>query len=253
MNSFELIKAIFVFDKKSGRPYIRRTFGDFQAEPFLVIGFLNAIMKFAKEVGKSDLKIIDMQDLRFFFTEKANNGNSIIFTAITKNIVSPLDLKFKIKTIESLFLERFTSEELADISREIEYFEDFIPVIDEIIGGDIRPLDKEVTDNIQDVLKDLVQYGNISGAGVYSFTGKVLANSMNDKQRDLFDKFFTGIFCAGISGITRAIITTLEYSLYITGLQGDCILVVFSSTKRFQTSDRKKISETILKINELIG
>ena len=54
------IKAIFVFDKRSGRPYIRRTFGGFQAEPFLVMGFMNAIMKFAKEVGKSDLRIIDM-------------------------------------------------------------------------------------------------------------------------------------------------------------------------------------------------
>ncbi|MFX1297100.1 MAG: hypothetical protein ACFFD2_19885 [Promethearchaeota archaeon] len=54
MNDTKLIKAIFIFDKKSGRPFIRRTFGGFNAEPFLVMGFLNAIMKFAKEVGKSD-------------------------------------------------------------------------------------------------------------------------------------------------------------------------------------------------------
>ncbi|MDD1777646.1 MAG: hypothetical protein LUQ65_05700, partial [Candidatus Helarchaeota archaeon] len=108
MSLSEFVRAIFIFEKKSGRPYVRRTYGNFQAEPFLVMGFLNAIMKFSKEVGKSDLRMIDLQDLRFFFSEK----ESVIITAITHISVSALELKFKIKTIESLFLERFKPDDL---------------------------------------------------------------------------------------------------------------------------------------------
>ena len=254
MNDFDLIKAIFIFDKKSGRPFVRRTFGNFQAEPFLVMGFLNALMKFAKEVGKSDLKIIDMQDLRFFFTEKNFTENrSIIFTAITHISVSPLDLKFKIKTIESLFLEKYAPEDLLDVGREIEYYETFIPVIDEIITGDVRPVNKEISVEVKDTLEALIQNENIAGAGVFSFTGIILADRLTTDQKKLFFKLFNGIYAGGLSGITRVVIDTHNYSIYITSLEEDCLLVVFSNKKRFQTTDRSKISETIVRINELIA
>lgn len=249
MSRSELIKAIFIFDKKSGRPYIRRTFGDFQAEPFLVMGFLNAIMKFAKEVGKSDLRMIDMQDLRFFFTEKENT----IFTSITTKTVSPVDLKFKIKTIESIFLEKYSPKELGNISLEIEYFETFIPIIDEIVFGDVRYLEQAKRDQLQMLLEHLVENDNISGAAVLSFTGITLASALTDTQKEVFLQFFNGIFGIGISGITRVIIDTHSYSIYLTALEEDCILVVFSLNKRFQTYDKKKISETILQVNELIA
>lgn len=248
MSRSELIKAIFVFDKKSGRPFIRRTFGDFQAEPFLVMGFLNAIMKFAKEVGKSDLRMIDMQDLRFVFTEK----NDIIFTSITNKIMSPLDLKFKIKTIESIFLEKYTPEDLANISLEIEYFESFIPIIDEIIFGDVRYLANGKRDQMQSLLDNLIENENIASAAILSFTGILLVSTLTEKQKDVFYKFFNGIFAAGVSGITRVIIDTQTFSLYITSLEEDCILVVFSLSKQFQNLDKKKINETILQVNELI-
>ena len=249
MNRSELIKAIFIFDKRSGRPYIRRTFGGFQAEPFLVMGFLTAIMKFAKEVGKSDLRIIDMQDLRFFFTEK----NNIIFTSITSKTVSPLDLKFKIKTIESIFLEKYSQDELANIGLEIEHFESFIPIIDEIVFGDVRHVKKEKRGEMQILLKALTQNENIAGAAILSFTGVILASVMTDSQKELFLKFFNGIYGLGVSGITRVIIDTHNFSIYITHLEEDCILVVFSLNKRFQNYDKKKISETILQVNDLIA
>ncbi|MHA1264365.1 MAG: hypothetical protein ACTSRS_03940 [Candidatus Helarchaeota archaeon] len=248
MSYSELIKAIFIFDKKSGRPYIRRTFGDFQAEPFLVMGFLNAIMKFAKEVGKSDLRMIDMQDLRFFFTEK----NDIIFTSITSKTVSPLDLKFKIKTIESIFLEKYSAKDLSNVSLEIEYFENFIPIIDEIVFGDVRYLDKDVRAKMQQLLITLTEFENIAGAAILSFTGVILANALTEKQKEIFLKFFNGIFGVGISGITRVIIDTINYSIYIINLEEDCILVVFSKNKQFQTFDKQKINETILQINQLL-
>ncbi len=248
MSGSELIKAIFIFDKKSGRPYIRRTFGDFQAEPFLVMGFLNAIMKFAKEVGKSDLKIIDMQDLRFIFTEK----NNIIFTSITTKLVSPLDLKFKIKTIESIFLEKYSPEDLADVGREIEYFESFIPVIDEIVFGDVRYVRQEVKSQMQQIIEKLVNHKNISGAAIISFTGILLASELTPNQKDLFLKFFSGIFGIGVSGISRVIIDTHNFSINITTLEEDCLLVVFSSDKHFQSLDKKKINETILQLNALM-
>jgi predicted regulator of Ras-like GTPase activity (Roadblock/LC7/MglB family) len=248
MSFSELVKAIFIFDKRSGRPFVRRTFGDFQAEPFLVMGFLNAIMKFSKEVGKSDLRMIDMQDLRFFFTEK----NNVIFTSITNKIVSPLDLKFKIKTIESIFLERFSEEELADMSREIEYYESFIPIIDEIVFGDVRHVPKERRKHMLSILEALNQNDNIAGAAIISFTGILIADALTDAQRELFLNFFNGIYGIGISGITRVLVDTINLSIYITNLEGDCLLVVFSKTKRFQTADRQKISETILEINNLV-
>ncbi|MFX1297101.1 MAG: hypothetical protein ACFFD2_19890 [Promethearchaeota archaeon] len=105
---------------------------------------------------------------------------------------------------------------------------------------------------VTNILKNLIQNKNIAGAGVFSFTGINVADSLTDFQKDIFSKFFNGIFAVGVSGITRVIIDTHNYSIYITTLEEDCLLVVFSSTKRFQTSDRSKISETIIKINELI-
>jgi len=247
MSLAEFIRAIFIFEKKSGRPFVRRTYGNFQAEPFLVMGFLNAIMKFSKEVGKSDLRMIDLQDLRFFFTEKEN----VIITAITHKSVSALELKFKIKTIESLFLERFKAEELADIGREIEYFEDFIPVIDEIVRGDVRYLDYKAKKKLKEVLENLITDG-FSGAAVFSFNGVIFAESLSEKQREIFLKFFDGIFCSGVSSISRVIIDTYEYSIFISALEEDCFLIVFDTNKRFQDSDIEKISEIVLELNSLI-
>jgi len=248
MSLAEFVRAIFIFDKRSGRPFVRRTYGNFQAEPFLVMGFLNAIMKFSKEVGKSDLRMIDLQDLRFFFSEKEN----VIITAITHKAVSALELKFKIKTIESLFIERFKSEELADVGREIEYFEDFIPVIDEIVRGEVRFLDEAAKEKMQQVLENLVSDGDFTGAAVFSFNGVIFASALTEKQKEVFLKIFDGIFSSGVSGISRVIIDTYEYSIYSSGLEEDCFLMVFSSSKRFQDLDLEKISEFILELNSLI-
>lgn len=249
MSLSEFVRAIFIFEKKSGRPYVRRTYGNFQAEPFLVMGFLNAIMKFSKEVGKSDLRMIDLQDLRFFFTEKEN----VIITAITHKSVSALELKFKIKTIESLFLERFKTEDLMDVGREIEYFEEFIPVIDEIVRGDVRYLQNQQKDKMRQTLENLIREKNLGGAAVFSFNGIVFAEVLSEKQRVVFEKFFDGIFCSGISGIRKVSIDTYDYSVNIYGLEEDCFLIVFSTEKGFLEVDKEKLNDFILELNSLIA
>lgn len=249
MSLSEFVRAIFIFEKKSGRPYVRRTYGNFQAEPFLVMGFLNAIMKFSKEVGKSDLRMIDLQDLRFFFTEK----ESVIITAITHKSVSALELKFKIKTIESLFLERFKPDELNDVGREIEYFEEFIPVIDEIVRGDVRYLQGDQKEKMHQTLENLIREKNFGGAAVFSFNGIVFAEVLSEKQREMFEKFFDGIFCSGISGIRKVAIDTYDYSVHIYGLEEDCFLIVFSSEKRFEEADKEKLDDFIVELNSLIA
>ncbi|TFF88301.1 MAG: hypothetical protein EU549_03295 [Promethearchaeota archaeon] len=252
MNSGEeLIKAFLIFEKKSGRPYIHRIYPGFNADPFLLIGFLNAMIKFAKEamLGKKAIKLIDMQDLRFAFME----SNKIIFTAVSSNLNSPLDLEFKIKTIESLFLETFSKEELSDATLSIEHYNPFTPIVDEIIQGEVKYVKDNKVENLKSQLDEYKEKNdNILGLAIISFTGIVIVNSLQPKHYDLISKLINNLFSTQISGIRRFNLELTKLHVYIELISIDSYLLYVTDKQYLKCIEDENFSNFKNKISKIL-
>jgi len=253
----DLVKALFIFDKKSGRPYIRYLGrkGEFDIEPFLVIGFLTAIIKFSREVGKSDLKVIDMEDLRFIFSEK----DDVVCCAITTKLINPLDLLFKVQTIETLFLNSFKTEELSNPRIELEFFETFIPVLEEIIYGNVRSFSDNEINLVKEKLDEFKNFHKkMSGAAVISFTGDLLVNSLDGPdQVELVRTFFNAIFGTRITGIEKILIDLSQlsydgYSFLIKRIEEETLLVLISKSGEYLQSHDKEIQKLIHEVFKML-
>ncbi len=253
----DLLKALFIFNKKSGRPFIRYLGrkGEFDIEPFLVIGFLTAIIKFSREVGKSELKIIDMEDLRFIFSEK----DDTICCAVTTKLINPLDLLFKVQTIETLFLNSFTEEELNNPRIELEFFETFLPVLEEILYGNVRSFSKEEISTVKKLLDEFKNlHKKMSGAAVISFTGDLLVNSLKGSdQVELVRTFFNAIFGTRITGIDKILIDLSQlsydgYSILINRIEEETLLVLISKSGEYLQSHDKEMQKLIHNIAKLL-
>ncbi|NVM03778.1 MAG: hypothetical protein HWN67_15720 [Candidatus Helarchaeota archaeon] len=250
MSSVEVIKAIFIFDKKSGRPFIRfRPSRDFQIEPFLVIGFLTAIMKFSKEVGRSDLKMIDMENLRFVFTEK----DGIIFNAITTKLVKPIDLMFKLNTISTIFLNEYTMEELLDPKIALEYYDGFKNTIDEIIHGTVRGLELERESKLKEILNEFNKNNELDGSGIISFTGDFLVTAFNKiEDEETVHSIFNSIFETKIFGINNFTITILNRHIIITRIEEESLLVIIMREDQICPTIEENIEEIKKRIRKIL-
>ena len=252
----EVVKAVYIFNKRNGRPFIRyvKNKQDFAVESFLVIGFLTAILKFSREVGKTDLKMIDMEDLRFVFTQR----DDIVFTAICATTVNPLDLLFKITTIESIFLNDFTQEELFDSRLELEYFNRFIPIVDEIIQGDIRFIEPE---NKQKIIQELEKFRSyhekISGLAILSFTGDILIDVLiRDVCRTAVKSLFNTVFGIRLTGISQVLIdftTPEKYSIFIKQIEEETLLAVIAESERDIREHHDKIEKLIKDVDQILS
>ncbi|MHA1269557.1 MAG: hypothetical protein ACTSPY_07185 [Candidatus Helarchaeota archaeon] len=251
MNKTELIKGFLIFDKKSGRPFIHRTYPGFNADPFLLIGFLNAMIKFAKEamIGHSDLRMIDMQDLRFAFME----SNGIIFTAISSNLCSPLDLKFKIKTIVSLFLESFTGEELSNTALSIEHYKAFNKIVDEVIEGEVKFISINKIKELRQLLDEFKeQIDDILGLAIISFTGIVLVNSLEPEHYDIIAKLINSLFSTQISGIKKFYLQLVDKLIYIKLISIDSYLIYITIKNQDFNFEDNQYTEFENKISNIL-
>ncbi|MHC1592098.1 MAG: hypothetical protein ACXQS8_08420 [Candidatus Helarchaeales archaeon] len=252
----DIVKAVFIFNKKNGRPFIRyiKNKQDFDVESFLVIGFLTAIIKFAREVGRTDLKVIDMEDLRFIFTEK----NDVVFTAITGTTVNPIDLLFKIKTIESIFLNEFTPKELSDSRLELEYFNKFIPVVDEIIHGDVRYIRSEEKEKVKkQLLKFKEKNEFIMGMALFSFTGEILLDLFQvEEHRKSSRILFNAIFGTRLTGISRFCIEfvfTKKFAIFMKRIEEETLIVLIGPDQDTLIKNESKINDLTKKIGKIIS
>lgn len=250
MSRVEIIKAIFIFDKKSGRPFIRYLPSrDFKIEPFLVIGFLTAIMKFSKEVGRSDLKMIDMENLRFVFTEQEDT----IFNAITTKLVKPLDLMFKLNTISTIFLNEFSKEELCNPRIPLEYYDKFLKTVDEIIHGEVRVLEYTKEEKIRELLILFNEENQIAGSGVLSFTGDFLVNAFtDDADVDLVFTIFNSTFETKIFGINKFTIDIKNQDILIMKIDEETLFAVAGSENQNLQNLEEKVNELVLQIVEIL-
>ena len=244
----EIVKALFIFNKKSGRPFIRYLGrrGDFDIEPFLVIGFLTAIIKFSREVGKSELKIIDMEEMRFVFTEK----DDTVVCAVTTKLINPLDLLFKVQTIETLFLNSFTEEELINPRIELEFFETFLPTLEEILFGTVRTFSDEEIKKIKAILDDFVDFHKkMAGGAIVSFTGDILVSAFRSKeQEEVVRTFFNAVFGTRVSGIEKILIELSQlsfegHSILFERVEEETLLVLISKSGEYLQSHEEPIQK----------
>ncbi len=226
----ELIKGFLIFEKRTGRPFIHRTYPGFNADPFLLIGFLNAMIKFAREamVGRTNIRLIDMHDLRFAFME----SKGIVFTAICSSLCSPLDLEFKIKTIISLFLEAYSEKEWTDPSLSIDHYSPFNKIVDEILKGEVKYVEATKVKHLQELLKDFkTKKEEIIGIAIISFTGIIIVNYLQSEHYELISSLINSLFSIHISGIKTLYLHLVDKYILIKAVSIDCYLVYIFNTK----------------------
>ena len=102
---FKTVKAFFIFQKDEGHTLFTRSYETTSTAPdaHLVVAFLSAMFSFAKTSSLSELRVVDMTDIRFSFIEK----DGLIFSVLVSPLVSPLDVQFKLSTLASLFFEEY--------------------------------------------------------------------------------------------------------------------------------------------------
>ena len=246
MTKEELIKALLIFDKKTGTPFIHYVPAeDFDKDPNLIISLLTSVIKYSKELGQTNLKMLDLEGFRLVFTEKQD----IVFNAISNKLVNPMDLLFKLNTIQTLFLNEFTEEILSDPNISKNYFDNFVEKIDEIINGDLR-----VLENKQSVKKILERFNKnkfVIGSAVLSFAGNFLVNTFSKTETNLIQGIFNTNFELIVAGIKKALIEFRNMTFYTKKIDDQTLFAtIIENVKNFEKIQAKidKVGEEIIKV-----
>ncbi len=183
LTEFKAVKAFFIFEKDQGTTLFTRSYERSSTAPdaHLVVAFLTAMFSFAKTTSLSDLRVVDMTDIRFSFIEK----NGLIFAVLVSPLVSPLDIQFKLSTIASLFFSDYGAKlESIDIV-DTEMFSSFNDCVDEVFTGETRQMLKSSKNAALFYLKKLVskEETGARGAMILSFTGDILLEYKMDQPR----------------------------------------------------------------------
>ena len=179
---FKSVKAFFIFQKDEGHTLYTRSYEKKSTAPdaHLVVAFLTAMFSFAKSSSLSELKVVDMTDIRFSFIEK----DGLIFAVLASPLVSPLDVQFKLSTLASLFFEEY-SENLRELKLiDTDVFISFTKYVDEVFAGETRRMLQSSKNAAKFYLKKLVdREEGARGAMIVSFTGDILLEYKMDQQR----------------------------------------------------------------------
>ena len=186
VSDYKAIKAFFIFEKESGNTLFIRSYEQTTSktpDAHLVVAFLTAMFSFAKTASSlSDLKVVDMTDIRFSFIEK----DGLIFAVLVSPLISPLDVQFKLTTISSLFFSDYQEELLKrDKLIETDDYSGFSKSVDEIFSGETREMLKSSKNAALFYLKKLVDRkgSGARGAMIISFTGDILLEHNMDHPR----------------------------------------------------------------------
>lgn len=184
LEKFKAIKAFFIFEKETGNTLFTRSYeieGTKTPDAHLIVAFLTAMFSFAKSSSLSELRVVDMTDLRFSFIER----NDLVFAVLASPLVSPMDLQFKLMTIASLFLAEYSSEMEGLQLIETDIFEGFNEGVDEVFLGETREMLTSSKNAALFYLKKLVQEVETGarGAMIVSFTGDILIEYKMDQKR----------------------------------------------------------------------
>ncbi|MFX0050429.1 MAG: hypothetical protein ACFFAJ_00140 [Candidatus Hodarchaeota archaeon] len=171
---FKQIKAFFIFRKESGETLFTRSYETNEGktpDAHLVVAFLTAMFSFAKS-SLSDLRVVDMTDNRFSFIER----DELVFAILASPLVSTMDMQFKLTTIASLFLSKYSDDIKKIDIVDTDMFSNFTEEVDEIFSGETREMLTSSKNAAKFYLRKLVksEEGVVRGAMIISFTGDIL-------------------------------------------------------------------------------
>ncbi|MHA1382563.1 MAG: hypothetical protein ACTSR3_02275 [Candidatus Helarchaeota archaeon] len=249
MTEDDAIKALIIFNKATEDLYVNYIVSrEFQINPHYIVSFLKATLMFAKKIGQSEAKIVDVEKLRLLFIEQQN----IIFTIISTKLVSPIDTLSKLNTISTLFLNEFSEEMLNNEKKYRKQFSNFEVIIQEIIHGELTALENEKKSQIKKLLEELNEAETILGSGILSFSGKILVNTFNNHEINLINAIFNSMYEMKISGITKIFVEFQNLNFFSNKLNDEIVLVVMSKKGSSVANLEKDLEEIKSKISTII-
>ncbi|MFX0095946.1 MAG: hypothetical protein ACFFBD_29680 [Candidatus Hodarchaeota archaeon] len=184
-------RALLVFQIESGTPLLTRIYdSSLNAHPNLIVAFLTAIMGFARETVHSELTFLTLESFNFYFIVKGDYN--LVFAVLTSRLVSSTDVRFKLNTIASSFLDQYETDLPSSSAGgiDISLFADFCPIADEIIFGTTRGVDPRQKQIIEAQMFSVRSEMNLLGLGIYSFTGELILNLLGTNLEHLIQELF---------------------------------------------------------------
>jgi predicted regulator of Ras-like GTPase activity (Roadblock/LC7/MglB family) len=251
LREFKDIKAFFIFRKESGDTLFTRSYETTNTkapDPHLVVAFLTAMFSFAESSALSDLRVVDMEDVRFSFIEK----NGLVFAILASPLVSAMDLQFKLKTISSLFLSEHPNHQSIQLI-DTEMFEGFGSQVDAVFTGETRELLSSSKEAALFYLRKLVNSEDVGirGAMIVSFTGEPVIEFQMDKDR--MSTFITVLTVSSHMRNLRYLIASSEAThLVAYKISEGLILCIDGYPETRLESLVVRVSETVAQIKEII-
>ncbi|MFW9778856.1 MAG: hypothetical protein ACFFE8_08380 [Candidatus Heimdallarchaeota archaeon] len=251
LHAFKDIKAFFIFRRESGDTLITRSYEEIDRQapdPHLVVAFLTAMFSFAESSALSDLRVVDMEDVRFSFIEK----DGLVFAVLASPLVSTMDLQFKLKTISSLFLSEHPNQKDIQLI-DTEMFKNFSIQVDAVFKGETRELLSSSKEAALFYLRKLVKNEDVGirGAMIVSFTGEPVVEFQMD--RDRMSTFITILTVSSHMRNLRYLIASSEAThLVAYKISEGLILCIDGNPDTRLESLVVKISDTVAQIKEII-
>ncbi len=247
----EDIYSFLAFVRSSGLPVLFRNYQEsLSMEPGLVSAFLTAMISFAREAQLSDLKQVDMADLRLVFIEE----DPVVFATLVSRFVSPLDLEFKLRTIKSLFFEEFNREDINILASNQTSFRDFAKIVDEIMLGETRGIDPSIKAAVREAIDDTMLDSGMTSLAVLSMTGNVIVNRFQDKK--LLEgaiRFLDATYVGQIHGLKSMILGSEDHTVIFMD-SGKGLMLVGAAPPDFEVDSLALSLKTISnRINKLLG
>jgi len=120
----KIIRNIFII--QNGVPLVKLNFGECHSlgdNEDLIAGFIHGLESFTSKIMGSSLKSINVEDYIFYFYKDPSKYH-LLFIFITEPDADEESIKFKMKKIAGLFIEKY-SEVLVDFTGEVSQFNDF--------------------------------------------------------------------------------------------------------------------------------
>lgn len=251
LREFKEIKAFFIFRKETGATLFTRSYETATTQtpdPHLVVAFLTAMFSFAESSALSDLRVVDMEDVRFSFIEK----EGLVFAILASPLVSAMDLQFKLTTISSLFLSEHANHHTIQLI-DTEMFDAFNHQVDAVFKGETRVMLSSSKEAALFYLRKLVNSEDIGirGAMIVSFTGEPVVEFQMDEDR------ITGIIriltvSSHMRNLRYLIASSETTHLVAYKISEGLILCVDGNPETRLESLVVKVSETVKQVKEII-
>lgn len=222
-DELETFLAFFVF-LPSGKALIRKDFRDSEDvkafPPAKIHSLLNSAYEISQGLGEESIDEGEIYHVDFSSIRIAgiSRPEGLLFSLVSSSSASILDIEFKLRTIQSLFLGMFADKLTKKIVRisGVEK-EEFDETIRTVMSGESRYMSESIKRVVDEHLDAwILSEDSVRGICVSSFTGAIIVNQMDSE-----------ILPAAIRAIRGAFAAQLEKPKYFLTVSGDANIFVY--------------------------